>query len=372
MRDEAGCSPWAVNPIIEWMGTLESITATASGSRRPTAAPHGPEKDDGTDAPQCLVVMYHYVHDRSPTLELGPAGERGGVRGLTSREFETQIDTLSRTMEPIDWPTLYGWTQGRKSIPRRCFLLTFDDGLADHANVVAPILKRRGLRGVFFVPGVVVTSRRLLSGHAIHVLLSRLGDEGLQRELTAYLSDHAPSAYDESQIDWRAAESMYHYEPPVRARLKYLLTVVLPIEVRNAAVDALFERHVGSAARWSKRWYLGWDDLVAMQASGHTLGVHGFSHEPLTRLTPAQCRDDIARAAGVLRSGLGPDIRPFSYPYGRFDDATVAACREAGFAHAFTTEERWLSDKAESLRFPRVDTIHVDSYVQADPSCASE
>ncbi len=35
---------------------------------------------------------------------------------------------------------------------QKSFLLTFDDGTADHYELVAPLLERHGLRGVFFVP----------------------------------------------------------------------------------------------------------------------------------------------------------------------------------------------------------------------------
>ena len=124
--------------------------------------------DASTFPRRCLVVMYHYVHDTEPmTAE--------GVKGLTSREFRLQLDRLCSAAEPIDWPALFAWSRGHGTLPQRCFLLTFDDGLADHARVVLPILQERGLRGTFFVPGAVLDSERLLPAHAIHLLLSTLG-----------------------------------------------------------------------------------------------------------------------------------------------------------------------------------------------------
>src|SRR5436190_10597511 len=38
--------------------------------------------------------------------------------------------------------------------PATQFLLTFDDGTADHYEIVFPVLKELGLRGIFFVPTV--------------------------------------------------------------------------------------------------------------------------------------------------------------------------------------------------------------------------
>ncbi len=320
---------------------------------------------DADDAPRCLVVMYHYVHDTEPlTCE--------GVRGLTSRAFREQLDSLCRAAEPISWPTLYAWTHGNATLPKRCFLVTFDDGLVDHAKTVLPILQRRGIRGTFFIPGAVLSTERMLSAHAIHVLLSTLGIERFEQALRRRLEDHRAQCGDPdwaSAVDESAAQVMYHYEPPDRARLKYLLTAVLPIPLRDAVVAGLFEEYVGSLKRWARDWYLGWDDVAQLESLGHTIGGHGYAHEPYLRLTAAECRNDLHQCAAVLRGGLGMDIRPFSYPYGSFNDETRTACRAAGFAHAFTTERAWVARGVDPLCVPRFDTIHVDAVVSEGHPC---
>lgn len=319
---------------------------------------------------RCWVVMYHYVHDPDSLERLGLPGRRTGVRGLTAQQFRDQLDQLCRVYEPISWPTLYAWTRGRGSLPHRSVLLTFDDGLADHARVVLPILEERGLRGVFFVPGAVLASQRMLPAHAIHLLLSLLDEETLERELVGILREHGFN--DEYGVGSREAEAgaaKYAYESPRRARLKHWLTFVLPRDLRCAAIDALFKRHIGSTARWARRWYLDWDDLVAMQAHGHTIGGHGFSHEPYLRLTPGEYRRDLCEIGAVLRNGLGPDIRPFSFPYGSFDDDVWAAARDAGFAHGFTTEHNPVQPGSDIGCLPRVDAKDVGAVVAEEFGC---
>ena len=314
-----------------------------------------------------MVVMYHYVRDEDSLPRPGAPGPFEGVRGLTTGEFAGQLDRLGAAMEPIDWPRLYAWMVGRADLPDRSFLLTFDDGLIDHVESVLPALDARGLRGVFFIPGSVLTGHRMLSAHAIHLLLSALGDEGLSQELFKQL--HAA----DSATNWAAqfqsvadatdsnAAKVYDYESPARARLKYFLNMELPIELRAAAIDALFERHIGSSARWARHWYLGWNDLVRMQSAGHTIGGHGFLHEPYGRLSPSEIRKDVTRASMVLRQGLGADLRPFSYPYGSTSGPVYDACREAGFVHAFTTQRHWLTRGFDSMQLPRFDAIHVSA-----------
>ena len=315
-----------------------------------------------SDDTQILAVMYHYISDRNPSLSRG-------FQALSIAGFRAQLDDLCRHMEPTDWPSFYGWMQGRVDLPKRCFLLTFDDGLSSHARFVLPVLQALGLRGVFFVPTSVLTHEHLLSAHAVHILLSRLGDEGLREALLAALHAHDASVDWPSAMHTDAALALYHYESENRARLKYFLNVTLPINLRQPMIESLFEEYVGSRKRWSRDWYLGWENLVEMQALGHSIGGHGNSHEPLTCLTPAQGRADIRQTARVLNDGLGPDIRPFSYPLGRYDESTMAFCREAGFAAFFTTEPHWIRSGADARRLPRVDAINVTAALERDLAC---
>lgn len=323
---------------------------------------------------RCLVLMYHYVHDVEPLPLPQPGTRRAppGIRGLSTTEFRQQLDWLTRTLEPVDWPRLYAWTQGRGSIPQRSFLLTFDDGLSDHARHVVPILNEYGLRGVFFVPGAVLMRHRMLGAHALHILLSILDEQTIEEGVREYVAEVAKLPSDSvTEVDQGAALRLYDYESPPRARLKYLLNIQLPSEVRNGAIESIFERYVGSMTRWARHWYLGWDDLVQMTGQGHTIGAHGFSHEPFARLTPGERADDLRKAKDALDSGLGPDLRPLSYPFGRFDDDCANACRDNGFVHAFTTEARWVRATDEGWKLPRYDTARIDAAMKEESVCPS-
>ena len=126
---------------------------------------------------------------------------------------------------------------------------------------------------------------------------------------------------------------------------------------------------MAAARRWAHEWYLGWNDLVDLQSLGHTVGGQGFSHESNLRLTPAQRREDLHRSDVVIRVWLGADIRPFSYPYGCFNDDIGSACRETGFAHAFTTQLLWVTRGANPLCLPRFDTIYVEAALEEELAC---
>jgi len=319
----------------------------------------------------CLVVMYHYVRPPTALNGLAPFSSGECVDALSIEVFEAQLDLLCRHFEPISWPRLYAWREGRGDLPHRAFLLTFDDGLADHARYVAPILERRGLHGTFFIAGAVLAAQQMLAAHMIHLLLARLGERRFGEVLSGALSGMDETAASLLCDDsWCGeAERVYHYETPGRARLKYLLMMKLPSRVRNIALRGLFETHIGSPRRWAQKWYLSWDDLVSLRSRGHTVGGHGFSHEPYGHLREDEQRLDLAKAAQLLREGLGPELRPFSYPYGSVTAASAALCCKVGFVQAFGTQERWLTRADDPYHWPRVDTIHVNEFVEREISC---
>ncbi len=306
--------------------------------------------------------MYHYVRARGEPI-------RRGVRGLLPSDFEEQLDALCRWGEPLSWEALAPCLCGKAQPPAQSFLLTFDDGLLDHAEVAAPILGERGLRGVFFVPGRVLHEPRLLSAHQVHLLLSIRTPEQLYDDVAAMLARLAPGDDWLDLADAEQAERIYAYESPARARLKHLLTGVLPISLRNHVLADLFARHVGSSAEWWKKWYLSPAQVVELHTAGHTIGGHSYAHEPLARLTRAELEHDLHRSARTLADLLGPAPRPFSYPFGSFNEDVIDVTRQAGFCAAVTTKSRPARSDDEPFALPRIDTIHVSAHLESEAPC---
>lgn len=306
--------------------------------------------------------MYHYVR---PT----PIEPNDGIRGLTVAAFTEQLAHLCRRFEPITWAEFCTWKDGRGTIPSHSFLVTFDDGLSDHFFAVVPTLEEFGISGTFFVPGAILESPTMLPAHRIHLLLRALGTDGLIREISkeSPILDQASDLPDVAGSE--PMQRMFGYEKTSLARLKYALTMVWPVDARNELLKTLFAKHVGDEESWSRRWYMSWNHLVRMQSVGHTIGGHGFSHEPLTRLAPRQRDADMSKSFAILQEGLGSAPRPFSYPYGCVDPITAASCSRSGFHLAFTTRSEWCCAGHDTLELPRVDTIHVGAALKEVHPC---
>lgn len=265
-----------------------------------------------------LTVMWHYVRDPAET-------PRVAAPGLAPAAFDDQLDLLARYRTIVDWPTVAAALEGGPALPADAALLSFDDGLADHARTVVPRLVARGWSGVFFTlarrPGDPLTV-----GHAIHVLLAALGEDGLRDAILAALSPAVADRFLALQARERSAgiEGIDVLKRPLQ---RDLADIVEPI------LHRLVEAHVGPSGDVADALHLSRSAIAEMRAHRQVIGGHGerhlwFDYEPRPRIT------------GEIRASardLIDEPRPwaFAYPYGASDVTATTELAAAGFSAAF-------------------------------------
>lgn len=298
----------------------------------------------------CWVAFYHYVR---------PGAAGAGIRGLTPERFRAQLDALQGAADIIGYDAFADALDARQDFDRPAVLLTFDDGLIDHRDIVWPELRARGLTGVFFANGAPLAaplpqarSGKTLNVHRVHLLLDALGADRLRRELG--------DAVRAADLGFEAAPDLYRYDGDAEQVLKRLLNYELPYAIVDTALDALAARHLGDDAHVAERLYLTAADMTRMAAEGATFGYHTATHRVLSRLAPDAQRAELADGVSLVRALTGQARVPFCYPYGHrqtYDDATLALLAELGYDMAFTTA-RAPAFPAAASRFevPRYDT----------------
>jgi peptidoglycan/xylan/chitin deacetylase (PgdA/CDA1 family) len=84
--------------------------------------------------------------------------------------------------------------------------------------------------------------------------------------------------------------------------------------------------------------YLTWDQIRTLDKSGLiTIGSHTIDHPDLATLSVAQQWFEIDQGKLELESQLGHPVYDFAYPYGDYNQTTLALVKEAGFRSAVTT-----------------------------------
>jgi peptidoglycan-N-acetylglucosamine deacetylase len=84
---------------------------------------------------------------------------------------------------------------------------------------------------------------------------------------------------------------------------------------------------------------------------GHGIELHGYEHVPHEELPGRRANDDLARGLGTVQVGTGATPKRFRPPYGRFSEASYAACQDLGLEPVYWSA--WGMDW-EDISFERI------------------
>ncbi|HEX8949661.1 MAG TPA: polysaccharide deacetylase family protein, partial [Dissulfurispiraceae bacterium] len=104
---------------------------------------------------ELVLPRYHVVSDEDP------AHLTGLIHARSVRQFKADVEFFLKHYTPITLTDIIASLDGTGRLPKRCFLLSFDDGFRELYDVVAPILNAQGVPAVFFVATSLVDNREL-------------------------------------------------------------------------------------------------------------------------------------------------------------------------------------------------------------------
>jgi peptidoglycan/xylan/chitin deacetylase (PgdA/CDA1 family) len=90
--------------------------------------------------------------------------------------------------------------------------------------------------------------------------------------------------------------------------------------------------------------FLGWGELRALQAAGHSIQSHGWSHKFLTFCSEAELAHELSASKQSLEDNLGSAVEEISVPGGRWNRRAIAACAAAGYRRVYVSDP-WVGTK---------------------------
>ncbi len=288
------------------------------------------------------AIMYHYVRPAPSRLPY--------FRYLHVEDFARQLDWFAEhhrfvTREEFDDACHTG------EVPEG-IVLTFDDGLADHYESVLPLLKERGLFGIFYICSAPVEQRKLLDVHRIHLILGRLGGDVAMQRLQRHLREDMLS--DAHRTEFRESTYRNQVNDDATTTFKRMLNYWISYEHRDAVLDALFEEEFGGEAEIASAFYLTPAQIRELDAAGMMVGSHGANHFLFSKLPAERQQEEIVESFQYLSRVLGKPVTTFCYPYGgshAFTSHTMSLLEQAGTLFSFDVNPRDIT--AEDLRSGR-------------------
>jgi peptidoglycan/xylan/chitin deacetylase (PgdA/CDA1 family) len=254
-----------------------------------------------------VIAYYHIVAD----TEVPHVKQLYPVRSVV--DFESDLDTFLEFYQPITLQTLIESLNNGSPLPDNSFLLTFDDGFRENAEVIAPILLKKGVPAAFFVTTGFLDNRGMAHHNKISLLLERmaqLGSASPRQEIREALQGYGIDCSD-------------------------LRTALLSIECRNReAVDRIaallkydFQTYLSSA-----RPYLSCEEVRSLIDRGFAIGAHSIDHPRYADISADDQLHQTKASVRFLSEQFSLRYRAFAFPHGdrNISDRLLEQLHEAG------------------------------------------
>lgn len=131
-----------------------------------------------------ILPFYHAISDRDmPHIQ-----NLYAVKGV--KAFSKDLDFLLKHFTPLDYPDFVDLTRQNSKPKRPSFLLSFDDGLSEFYDVIAPILLKKGVPAVCFLNSHFIDNKELFFRYKESLLIDQLKkDPPLQKEIAAMFNN---------------------------------------------------------------------------------------------------------------------------------------------------------------------------------------
>lgn len=218
------------------------------------------------------------------------------VQGV--KKFEKDIDELLSFMTPLlaqDAINKFNDT----SFGKPFFHLSFDDGLREVKDVIAPILLKKGIPATFFITSGFTNNKTLFHRHKVSLIIEKLkssNSNSIHKEIGSVLNI--------PKID-----------------LTSLQEAILAINFQTAP---LLEKIAGFLNLDFERFlkdeqpYLNASDIQDLDKNGFSIGLHSLNHPEFYLLNEPEMEYQVTESKRLLIELTGIESNLFSFPFTDF------------------------------------------------------
>jgi peptidoglycan/xylan/chitin deacetylase (PgdA/CDA1 family) len=245
---------------------------------------------------ELLLPYYHVVSDQ----ELPHISGRSKFRSV--RQFKADVEFFLRHYTPVSLKDIIDHLGGSARLPKRCFLLTFDDGFREVYDVVAPILYAQGVPAVFFLTTSVIDNRELCYLEKKSLLirnLALLGNSQVKQRVSQLLANSGVNGLD---LRERILNITYHQRHV--------------IEELGSVLECDFAAYTASVQP-----YLTSGQIRALMKMGFDIGAHSIDHPLFSELCLEEQLIQTLESIRYLSTHFQYECQTFAFP---FSDAGVS------------------------------------------------
>jgi peptidoglycan/xylan/chitin deacetylase (PgdA/CDA1 family) len=277
---------------------------------------------------EVIFLCFHY---------LKRSDQYARIYGYELDDFKNNIEHLHKDYPIVSFSDFKLFLQGQKQLPQKCSLISFDDGLLEHAEVFAPYLKEKNVSALFCLPTCIL--RGEMSGvQVIHFMTARYGIRNFLQFLREYfaVTNLAWDEYFDGSEDKLEISLLYQ-------KIKEVLMKKMPGDKVYTLLQTLYKEVLyRDDPKILSKVYFDKDGLKKILELDHEIGCHSDTHPFFVNLdidNDEVWNKEILNPRKILSAYTEQDIDIFAYPFGDningFDfDKWTNKLRQSGFKYA--------------------------------------
>lgn len=240
-----------------------------------------------------LIPLYHAISDEPP------AHLKNLYRLRSINQFKNDLAVILKFFEPISAEDLVYSIKNSKPLTKNSVLFTFDDGLREVKDFIAPILKEKGIPAIFFINSGFVDNKALFYRFKSSLIIERLSKSNAQ------------------ELKW------------ITEILKVNSTRF--ISLKNAVLQVTYSSQfiLDKIANYlevdfddflkNKSPYLSTDEIRTLMKQGFYIGAHGVDHPEFFNITFEEQYRQVKESVRWVQKYINPDFNLFAFPFTDFN-----------------------------------------------------
>ncbi|RZK01575.1 MAG: polysaccharide deacetylase family protein, partial [Flavobacterium sp.] len=250
----------------------------------------------------------------------------------------------------------------KKRIAAKTICITFDDGYADNYKYALPILEKYGCPATFFITSSMIANQELYWWDQLQsiILCQYQLPSSLSIDVNGTLVEHH---FDNlgllSEADWNDTQAWCFEKESESQRCQLFKTLWSRLKSLSLSDQ---QKVLQQLKKWSALPTYDDKDYQLMTLdnlhyiSQHplfNLGIHTHTHTSLDLWEESIQYQEINACKVFLESNQLSSLPSISYPYGDYNECTIAVTKAQNIISGFTTNEQAVTNKTNPLSIGR-------------------
>lgn len=239
---------------------------------------------------QVIIPYYHLISDEDVVH----------IKNLynfkNQKQFEEDLDFLLKYFKPITLLDLIENIKNQSPIPTNTFLLTFDDGLREVYDNIAPIVLRKGIPATFFITTAFLDNRELAYDHKASLLV-----EALKKPVSITCKNQIQKILEKNNLNNGNIASLI-------LSIRYPQKSLIDEIAESMNID--FQEFLNT-----RQPYLTSDQIKKLLEQGFTLGAHSIDHPYYNAISLEQQLTQTIESVKTVREKFSLHYGAFAFPH---------------------------------------------------------